>query len=229
MQGKERKGMFSGLWGGKRTGEERDEKSKKREDVESESDDDNDNDTDGTPYSHAAYSNASHPDGALAVGCEVQIHSLTSATEHNGSRGHLIRFDAEKGRWDVCITIGQKGKVLALKPANLSLALAKESRAAADASAMAAPDYNKLEVGAMVQIHSLSTSPELNDTSGILHKFDESTGRWEVRTTLKGGATKTVALKPSNLAWLVSASDMDRVKAMRPQQSNRCDRSKANT
>jgi hypothetical protein len=111
----------------------------------------------------------------------------------------------------------------------LSLALAKESKAATDASAMAAPDYNKLEVGAMVQIHSLLASPELNDASGILHRFDESTGRWEVRTTLKGGATKTVALKPSNLAWLVSASDMDRVKTMRPQQSNRCDRSKADT
>ena len=59
--------------------------------------------------------------GALAVGCEVQIHSLTSATELNGSRGHLLGFDAEKGRWDVSITIGQKGQVLALKPANLSL------------------------------------------------------------------------------------------------------------
>ena len=58
--------------------------------------------------------------GALAVGCEVQIHSLISATEHNGSRGHLIRFDSEKGRWDVSI-VGQKGQVLALKPANLSL------------------------------------------------------------------------------------------------------------
>ncbi len=58
--------------------------------------------------------------GALAVGCEVQIHSLISATEHNGSRGHLIHFDSEKGRWDVSI-VGQKGQVLALKPANLSL------------------------------------------------------------------------------------------------------------
>ena len=58
-QGKERKGMFSGLWGGKRTGEARDEKSEEREDLESESDDDNHNDTYGTPYSHASYSNAS--------------------------------------------------------------------------------------------------------------------------------------------------------------------------
>jgi hypothetical protein len=33
----------------------------------------------------------------------------------------LIRFDSEKGRWDVSITNGQKDQVLALKPANLSL------------------------------------------------------------------------------------------------------------
>ena len=58
-QGKERQGMFCGLWGGKRTGEERDEKSEDREDLESESDDDNNNDTYGTPYSHASCSNAS--------------------------------------------------------------------------------------------------------------------------------------------------------------------------
>ncbi len=79
--------------------------------------------------------------GALAVGCEVQIHSLTSATEHNGFHGHLIRFDSEKGRWDVSITIGQKGKVLALKPANLSLLEPpKEANAEKAAAEKAAAD-----------------------------------------------------------------------------------------
>ena len=51
--------------------------------------------------------------------CEVQIHSLTSATEHNGSRGQLKRFDFENGRWEVSINVGQP--VLSVKPANLSL------------------------------------------------------------------------------------------------------------
>jgi hypothetical protein len=86
--------------------------------------------------------------GALAVGCEVQIHSLLSATEHNGSRGHLIRFDSEKGRWDVSITIGQKGQVLALKPANLSLhATPKKNKAAVEkAAAEKAADDAKVAI-----------------------------------------------------------------------------------
>jgi hypothetical protein len=60
----------------------------------------------------------------LEVGGEVEIHSLTGSAEHNGERGVLKRFDQKRGRWDVCITTGlirHTGKLLALKPQNLTL------------------------------------------------------------------------------------------------------------
>jgi len=41
----------------------------------------------------------------LHVGPDVSIHSLSDGTEHNGSRGQLLRFDLDKGRCDVAITV----------------------------------------------------------------------------------------------------------------------------
>jgi hypothetical protein len=61
----------------------------------------------------------------------------------------LIRFDSEKGCWDVSITIGQKGQVLALKPASLSLhATLKKNNAAVEKAAA-----EKVAADAKVAIH----------------------------------------------------------------------------
>ena len=153
----------------------------------------------------------------LHVGSDVQIHSLACGTEHNGSRGKLLRFDLDKGRWDVAITIGLAGKVLALRPANLSLVMASETAAASGKTCMAAPGgESRLEVGALVRVHALTNAPEHNGLHGLLENFDAGTGRWKVKTVTKHGPGKTLALKPTNLIWMLSAADKARGASMRP-------------
>ena len=156
---------------------------------------------------------------ALNVGVEVQIHSLTGATEHNGSRGELLRFDSEKGRWDVRIGIGQNGRVLALKPDNLYRVMARESRAAEGTTAMGAPgNDHRFEVGALVKVHSLTGAVEHNRAHGTLVRLDERTGRWEVQTVERGGGAKTLSLKPENLTLMASAADMAKLDAWRNER-----------
>ena len=172
--------------------------------------------------SHGDEEAGGRPDGRtwlnedeLHPGAEVQVHSLTGATEHNGARGELVRFDSEKGRWDVRITIGHKGRVLALKPDNLYRVVARESRDAGGATAMAAPGSDhRLEAGAVVKVHSLTGAVEHNGAHGTLVRLDEQTGRWEVQIVARGGgASKTLALKPANMAFMASAADMAKVDA----------------
>ena len=55
--------------------------------------------------------------GGLVQGASVQIHSLQASAEHNGARGKLEAWDAEKGRWGVRLG---SGRLLGLKPANLT-------------------------------------------------------------------------------------------------------------
>jgi hypothetical protein len=55
--------------------------------------------------------------GDIARKRRASFHSLTGEREHNGSRGHLVRFDVQKGQWIVSITIRHKRKVLAVNPA----------------------------------------------------------------------------------------------------------------
>jgi hypothetical protein len=154
------------------------------------------------------------------VGVEVQIHSLTSATEHNGSRGELVRFDSGKGRWDVRIGIGQNGRVLALKPDNLYRVMARESRAAEGTTTMGAlGSDHRLEVGALVKVHSLTGAVEHNGAHGTLVRLDERTERWEVQIVERGGgASKTLALKPANLTFMASAADMAKLDAWRNER-----------
>jgi hypothetical protein len=155
-------------------------------------------------------------EGGLAVGAEVQIHGLTGSMEHNGSRGHLLRHDAEKGRWEVQITIGERGRVLLLKPVNLQVVMADESWAAAGETSMAAPGQDRrLEVGAVVRVHSLLSVPEHNGACCILERLDTESGRWEARTVPESGKGKTLALKPANMTWMLSAAD--RAKGIRLQ------------
>lgn len=209
---KKKGGFLSGLFGGKKKGAGPPMVGRLPAKEEVESDDD---DSDEQPQGRGG-------EERLDVGADVQIHSLTGSTEHNGSRGQLVRFDEDTGRWDVCITIGQRGRVLALKPANLYRVMAKESWAAAGESTMAAPgDDNRLEIGALVQVHSLSAAPEHNGVHGVLELLDTPTGRWQVKTLAKtGGHSKTLALKPANLMWMVSAADVDRSKAWRPPKGD---------
>ena len=49
----------------------------------------------------------------------MSIHGLTASPEHNGMQGKLETFDSDKGRWGV--RLKSNGKLLGLKPANLSL------------------------------------------------------------------------------------------------------------
>jgi hypothetical protein len=159
-------------------------------------------------------------DEALHVGAEVQIHSLTGATEHNGSRGELLRFDSEKGRWDVRIGIGQKGRVLALKPDNMHRVMARESRAAEGTTSLGAPGSDhRLEVGVLVKVHSLTGAVEHNGAHGTLVRLDECTGRWEVKKVVRGGGEEqTLALKPANLTFMASAADMAKLDAWRNER-----------
>ena len=158
----------------------------------------------------------------LAVGAEVQIHSLTSeaALHYNEFRGELLRFDLERGRWDVRITTAEadcKGKVLALKPANLQRIMAHCSRGAAgETSVAAAGEDARLEIGALVQVHSLTGAPEHNNKHGILESLDPATGRWVVRLVISGGASKHLSLKIQNVAFLLSAAEMALAERLRP-------------
>ena len=155
-------------------------------------------------------------EGRLAVGAEVQIHGLTGSMEHNGSRGHLLRHDEEKGRWEVQLTIGERGRVMLLKPANLQVSMADESWAAAGETSMAVPGQDRrLEVGAVVRVHSLLSVPEHNGACCILERLDTESGRWEARTVPENGKGKTLALKPANMTWMLSAAD--RAKGIRLQ------------
>ena len=56
--------------------------------------------------------------GNLSTGFQVRLHSLQAAAQHNGVDGHLLNWNASKGRWDVKLSTGQE---LAVRPANLTL------------------------------------------------------------------------------------------------------------
>ena len=61
----------------------------------------------------------------LTEGTAVEVHSLRSSPQHNGKHGEVVRFNTTSGRWEVRLT--SSGKVLALKPDNLTpLAVAPE-------------------------------------------------------------------------------------------------------
>jgi hypothetical protein len=157
----------------------------------------------------------------LAVGAEVQIHGLSGSMEHNGSRGHLLCYDEEKGRWEVQITVGERGKILLLKPANLLSAMANESRAAAGEKSVDLPGADpRLEVGAVVQVHSLQSAPEHNGCCCILERIDSARGRWEARTVPTSGKGRVLALKPANMAWVLSAADRAQGMKLRPPKGN---------
>lgn len=157
----------------------------------------------------------------LAVGAEVQIHGLSSSMGHNGSRGCLLRYAEEKGRWEVRITIGERGKVLLLKPENLLVVMANESRAAAGEKSVGVAGADpRLEVGAVVQVHSLVGAPEHNGSCCILERLDSATGRWEARTVPKSGQSKVLALKPANMAWVLSAAERAQGMRMRPPKGD---------
>jgi hypothetical protein len=53
----------------------------------------------------------------LSEGCTVEVFGLVAAAQHNGSKGKLLKFESEKGRWAVKLSNG--GEVLGVKPANL--------------------------------------------------------------------------------------------------------------
>jgi len=59
----------------------------------------------------------------LEIGMKVQVHSLLSQ-EFNGVYGKLVRFNVQRGRWDVYLNVGGsfKSQMRAFKSANLKLA-----------------------------------------------------------------------------------------------------------
>jgi hypothetical protein len=62
--------------------------------------------------------------GGLVASAMVQLHSLKAAPQHNGSRGVLVAFDADSGRWAVRKARGLFAggvNVLNVKPANLTV------------------------------------------------------------------------------------------------------------
>lgn len=62
--------------------------------------------------------------GALEVGTRVMLCGLLRKPELNGQRGTVLSFDAEVGRYAVCID-GKQGCVL-LKPESLDVGAARE-------------------------------------------------------------------------------------------------------
>jgi len=110
---------------------------------------------------------------------QVELHSLR-AEENNGKRGRLVSYNTETGRW--LVELGD-GVFFKLKPANLRVVEVKTC------------DDDQLQVGQMVEFHSLMHSPHFNGSQGQLSQFDPETGCWLV--TLDDG--QIAALKPDNL------------------------------
>ena len=53
----------------------------------------------------------------LKPGLTVKVVGLKNAPEHNGKRGKLVSFDAERGRWEVRM---RSGKAMKIKSENLA-------------------------------------------------------------------------------------------------------------
>ena len=117
----------------------------------------------------------------------VELHSLLAASVKNGIRGRLVSYNTERERWLVEL---DDGDFFMLKPTNLRLVEVKTG------------DDGQLQVGQMVEFHSLMHSPHFNGSRGQLSQFDPETGCWLV--TLDDG--RVSALKPDNLRPVGSAN-----------------------
>ena len=117
------------------------------------------------------------------TGSEVVVDGLKSKPELNGTRGTISgAADAVTGRWQV--KCGHDGETRALKPANVTLAVA---------------------TGAVVELQGLRSKPELNGTAGtVIAGPDPASGRFQVECGHDG---ETRLLKPVNLRICPTPSD----------------------
>jgi hypothetical protein len=150
---------------------------------------------------------------ALRPGMRVVLHSLKSSPELNDVEGEVVsEKQGANGRWEVQLVNGTEVRKLSLKPANLSLVLAKpkitgeepKARRFNGLSALVSADrrggaveFSKklslkpanLEVlsstplkrGAKVRLHSLNVAASYNGLIGKVRSEGAGTdGRWEV-------------------------------------------------
>mmetsp|Transcript_77477 Transcript_77477/g.199466 ORF Transcript_77477/g.199466 Transcript_77477/m.199466 type:complete len:303 (+) Transcript_77477:88-996(+) len=93
------------------------------------------------------------PSHALQPGTSVSIYGLEKAKEHNGKMGKILRFEEQKGRYDV--ELDKESTVLSLRPQSLTQQ-------------------------ATVEVVGLESKPELNGRMGDVFKYDASNGRYMV-------------------------------------------------
>mmetsp|Transcript_5429 Transcript_5429/g.14672 ORF Transcript_5429/g.14672 Transcript_5429/m.14672 type:complete len:365 (-) Transcript_5429:318-1412(-) len=94
------------------------------------------------------------PPHALPIGTSVTIRGLAQAKEHNGKMGKVLRFDEQKGRYDVELA-KESGTVLSLRPQSLTQQTS-------------------------VEVVGLENKAELNGRTGDVFKYDEDAGRYTV-------------------------------------------------
>lgn len=91
--------------------------------------------------------------GVIKAGEMVIVHSLNKAKEHNGKRGHVSGFDAQRSRYEV--RLEDEPQVIHVRPENLTQQCS-------------------------VKVHGLTSRPELNGKTGQIVGFDAQKGRYSV-------------------------------------------------
>jgi len=144
--------------------------------------------------------------GLLEMGAMVRMHSLQSATEHNGLMGEIVERDATKDRWGIRTVTG---RVLSLKPSNLTRVgraataeYLKAPKSAAGGAGEKVPqdDENlKLRLGDTVKICKVQRLPEHNGVLGKIIQDDFAGGLPKGSFSVKTVDGRVLLLKPTNL------------------------------
>lgn len=122
--------------------------------------------------------------GDLGCGSAVRVGGLTSEAgkELNGELGAVLRFDPERGRYEILLA---SGETKALKPEYLQC---------------------ELSCGSAVRVTGLTSEAgqKLNGELGTVLRYDPEKGRYEVRFKAGDGAR---ALRPENLQCSLATDD----------------------
>lgn len=146
---------------------------------------------------------------AFVKGDKVKVVGVTSTPELNGEEGTIVKFDDEKNRWIIKLDSTGKGK--GIKTENLEkvatagegakivdgVSTGEEGSAAKKKEAGNQQGNPDLKPGARIKIFGIRSTPELNDQTGTIVKFDEKIDRWIVKidSTGKGKGVKAENLE----------------------------------
>lgn len=143
--------------------------------------------------------------GGLSVGDAVEIKGLRRAGHLNGTRGEVLAWDDDGGRWVVQLA-GSQSQCRRLRTCNLrrvgeTVRTSGLRRASAEAVREDASRVAALEPGVSVHLRGLRAEG-LNGLDARVQRWDAQAGRWVVRLL---GSGEEKSLRAENLAEVEGA------------------------